>query len=137
MTKQELLDQMRVHQAAYSKLAAEVKEINLKEEQETYEKRQLERLEQYRVKYKFYAKDDGSLKEIDWEEVEKLIRTSFDQRLGHALGFDKYGMEGLGYDYGNGGTFIPMVEDEVEARRYNERAKRIDEWHANFNKKAK
>jgi hypothetical protein len=135
MTKQELLDQMRIHQTAYSQLASEVREINSQEEQETYEKRQLERFEQYKAKYKFYVKEDGSVKDIDWEEVEKLIKTSTRTLRPYALGFSQYGMEGLGHDYGTGGSFSPMVEDETDARRYIERVKRIDEWHANYNKK--
>jgi hypothetical protein len=122
MTKQELLDQMRTHQTAYSKFAAELKEINLQEDKDSFLKRQLERLEQYRAKYKFYADPKtGETKEIDWVEVEKLISTN---ETIWALGFDSQGMCGLAHQLNDRqGGFQAMVEDEVEAKRYSEREK--------------
>jgi predicted nuclease with TOPRIM domain len=130
-TKTELISEMKELQQSYSKLAAVLKAMTAEEEAKQTEARQLERLEQYKAKYKFYAQADGSVKDIDWEEVEKLIKTSFGKQLGYALGFDQTGMEGLGYDYGNGGVFAPMVEDETEAQRCIAREKRRQEFIAN------
>lgn len=131
-TKSELLSEMRELQQEYSKRAAILKEMTFNDEKADYEKRQLERLEQYKAKYKFYANSKGEAKPIDWEEVEKLIRSSFEtygQRgSGYYLGFDQTGVEGLGCDYGTGGTFSPMVEEESDARKYAEREARRQEF---------
>ena len=129
-TKTELLSEMRELQAAYSRAAAELKAMSAAEEAAAYESRQLKRLEEFKGKYKFYAQEDGSTKEIDWEEVEKLIRSSFGTNQGYALGFDQTGQEGLGVDYGQGGAFTAMVEDEVEAQRFAARATRRKEFAA-------
>lgn len=128
MTKSELISKMREHQQEYAKYAAELKALSAAEEQKAYQDRQLARLEEYKAKYNFFVEEDGSVKQIDWAEIETLIKTSFDKVTGYALGFDQTGMEGLAYNTGNGGTFSPMVEDEVEAKRFTAREKRRKEF---------
>jgi hypothetical protein len=135
MTKSELLSKMKEHQQAYAKYAAELKAISAAEEQKAYEERQLARLEEYKAKYRFFVNNDDTIKEIDWEEVEKLIKTSFNQNLGYSLGFDQNGMEGLGYGDSSGGQFIPMVEDEIEGQRFLARDKRRKEFAAKLKPK--
>ena len=128
-TKVELMSEMRRLQAAYSEVAGQLKQLTFAEEKVQREVRQLERLERYKSKYSLYANDDGTTKAIDWEEVEKLIKTSFNSdTVSYGLGFDQNGMEGLGYDYGTGKQFQPMVEDDTDARRYFEREKLRQEF---------
>lgn len=139
LNKSEILSAMREHQKAYSELSAQLKQITAAEEFESYRARQMSRLEEYKGKFKYYVDlSSGETKPIDWEEVEKLIKTSFDNPtyhagnlLGYALGFDSTGMCGLGNDYGNGGTFNPMVEDEADGRKAFEQEKRRQEYAAN------
>lgn len=123
-TKTELLTEMRELQNSYAKVAGEYKELVAKEEVDNFNARQMERLELYKTKYKFYAMNNGEAKPIDWEEVEKLVKST----PGYALGFDQTGMEGLAYDYGNGSTFSPMVEEEADVRKYLEREKLRSEF---------
>lgn len=130
MTKSELISKMKEHQQEYAKYASELKALSAAEEQKVYQERQLARLEEYKSKYTLFVKEDGSLKEIDWAEIETLVKTSFNQSTGYALGFDQTGMEGLACDYGNGSVFSPMVEDEVEADRFISREKRRREFIA-------
>jgi hypothetical protein len=139
MSKQtELLSKMKELQQEYAKHAAELKALKEEDEQKQFQERQLSRLEAYKAKYKYFVSGDGSVKEINFEEVEKLIRSSFGQKSGYALGFDSSGMEGLGYDsgatsgHGDAGYFTPMVEDETEAKRYVEREARRQEWLKNY-----
>lgn len=134
-TKSEILTEMRELQQSYARAAAKLKEFSFAEDKAIYEKRQLERLEQYKAKYKFYVEADGTAKEIDWVEVEKLITTSFgsygdSKGQGYGLGSDSDGMEGLGHDNGNGGSFSAMVEEEADARKLTERLKRKEEFLA-------
>ena len=127
-TKTELLSEMRELQSAYSKVASKLKVITAKEEQEQLEARQLERLASYKTKYNFYIQDDGTTKAIDWEEVEKLLKTSFTSQNEYGLGFDQTGMEGLGSALGSGSGFTPMVETERDAVQYIEREKRRQDF---------
>lgn len=123
-TKAELLSEMKELQQEYGKRATLLKNMTFDEEMKEREARQLERLEAYKAKYKYYAQPDGTAKEIDWTEVEKLVRATLTvdpSKGGYALGFDQTGMEGLGYDYVQGGSFTPMVEEEADARKYAER----------------
>lgn len=138
-TKTEILSEMRELQQLYSKAAAVLKQMTYEEELKETIARQMDRLAAYKAKYNFYVQNDGTAKPIDWDEVEKLIKTSLDNPnlpTGYALGFDQTGMEGLGYDYGNGGTFSPMVEEENDVRKYLEREKLRQEFLAKA-KKAK
>ena len=135
LSKTELLSKMREHQQQYAAYAAELKKLTAEEEHKLMQERQLSRLEEYKNKYTLYVQEDGSTKTIDWEEVEKLITSSFESDAGYALGFDQTGTEGLGRNYGNLSSFTPMVEDEVEARRYVEREKRRQEFIAKARQK--
>lgn len=123
-TKVELMSEMRELQQQYSAVAAKLKDIQFAEDKEAFKQRQLANIESYKAKYKFYANDKGEAKEIDWEEVEKLVKSSFDNYgkavRGYALGLDQHGMEGLGHD----NSFDPMVEEEGDARKYAERKAR-------------
>ena len=132
-TRNELLSEMREHQAAYAKLAAELKALSAADEAAALEERQLKRLEDYKAKYKYYAAvgESGDLKEIDWDEVEKLVKASFGTGAGYSLGFNEVGQEGLGHDYGNGGHFSPMFEDALEIERYKAREVRRQQFAAN------
>lgn len=128
-TKTELLSEMRELQQQYAERAQTLKDMNFEEEKAEFEKRQLAYLEEFKGKYKFYASLDGTAKGIDWDEVEKLIRASFvsfgKDVKGYALGTNQLGVQGLGANYGDPSSlFTPMVEDEVEARRYAEREER-------------
>lgn len=130
-TKVELISEMKELQQEYGKRATLLKSMTFDEEMKERETRQLERLEAYKAKYKYYASSDGTTKDIDWTEVEKLVRTTLTQdpnKGGYALGFDQTGMEGLGYDYVQGGLFTPMVEEESDAKKYAEREKRRIEF---------
>lgn len=132
-TKAEILSEMRELQQQYSAKATLLKQMQFDEEMKERETRQLERLETYRAKYKYYVQPDGSTKEIDWEEVEKLIKVTVAQdpaKGGFALGFDQTGMEGLGHESGNSSAFTPMVEEESDARKYVEREERRQKFVA-------
>ncbi len=135
LTKTEILSKMRQHQAEYAKYAAMLKEITAKEELKAEEARQMKRLEAYKLKYKFLVQDDGAIKEIDWEEIEKLVRQSIGTGQGYALGFNSAGDEGLGYDHGNGSSFSPMVEEESDAKKLVARYERIREFEARSKRK--
>jgi hypothetical protein len=128
LSKTEIISQMRQHQAEYAKYAALLKEISLKEDLKAEESRQMSRLEVYKQKYKFLVQDDGAAKEIDWDEIEKLVRQSLGTGQGYALGFNSAGDEGLGYDFGSGTNFTPMVEEERDAQKLIQRYKRIKEF---------
>lgn len=132
-TKDVILSEMKELQQQYSKRSSELKDLAFIEDKAEYEARQLARLAEYKSKYNFYIKD-GEAKPINWDEVEKLVRTSFDSfgkpAAGYSLGFDQTGMEGLGCDYGNGGDFTPMVEDESDAPKFLAREKRRKEFIA-------
>ena len=129
-TKTELLSEMRELQQEYAKRAGLLKEMQAEEDRSKFEERQLARLADYKTKYNFFVQAGGTVKAIDWEEVEKLVTTSFGKQGGYALGYDQNGMEGLGCDYGQGASFDAMVEDEVEAKRFVEREKRRLEFAA-------
>lgn len=122
------MSEMREIQQQYAAVAAQLKELTFAEEKAAFEQRQLTRLEEYKQKYKFYASLEGEAKEIDWEEVEKLVRSSFvsygKPAPGYSLGFDQSGTEGLGCDYGNRTTFNPMVEEETDVKKYAARETR-------------
>ena len=136
MNKTEILSKMKEHQKAYSELSAQLKAITAEEENKELQERQLKRLEEYKVKYKFYVHlsedlSDNTVTLIDFEELEKLVKSSFESNVvSYALGFDQTGMEGLGYTVGGGTSFTPMVEDEVEAERFIAREKRRREFIA-------
>jgi len=135
LTKTEILSNMRRHQAEYAKYAAMLKEITAKDDLKAEEIQQMKRLEAYKAKYKFFVQADGSIKEIDWDEIEKLVRQSIGTGQGYALGFNSAGDEGLGCNYGNGGTFTPMVEEESDAKKLVARYERIREFEARLRKK--
>ena len=132
-TKAELMSELREIQQKYSAVAAQLKELTFAEEKAIYEQRQLTRLEEYKQKYKFYASlKEEEPKAIDWEEVEKLVRSSFASygkpAAGYSLGFDQSGMEGLGCDYGNNTNFNPMVEEASDIPKYIARETRRQEF---------
>ena len=119
-TKQDLIDQMRTLQQQYAALAEQLKAIKVEEEREGKKARQLALLESFKTKYKFWAKLESP--EIDWAEVDKLINTSFGQPHVYMVTYDSSGMPGLllvvdGSPY----EFQPMVEEESDIRKYNER----------------
>ena len=134
LSKSDLLSEMRKHQVAYAKYASELKKITAEEEQTAMSERQYKRLAGYKLKYKFYAKEDGSTKEIDWVEVEKLITTSLanidPSTPEYGLGFSQDGYEGLGCSLNGSTIFYPMVEDEIECKRYAARETRKKEFKA-------
>lgn len=141
-SKSELLTVMRELQQAYAKAAAELKEFTFAEDKAEHEKRQLQRFEAYKAKYTFYIQADGTAKTIDWEEINKLLTTSFasygsGKAEGYSLGFDQNGMEGLGFDFGNGNEFTPMVEEEGDVRKFNEREVRRKEFAARLKRQVK
>lgn len=115
----ELLKSMKYHQEEYAKLASELKALKQAEQAEHDKVHQMARLEAFKAKYKFYVKD---LIPIDWEEVEKLVTVSYGRDDGYALGHDETGMPGL-IVVNNGAiaAFSPMIEEEGDARKYNER----------------
>lgn len=115
-TKEEIIKQMKFHQDQYALLKSQMNEIQRNENRELHKKRQLARLEEFKIKYKFYVTSGDPIL-IDWEEVEKLLNVSFTQDVGYALGWDDSGMPGLGSANG----FSPMVEEEQDARKYIER----------------
>lgn len=147
MNKAEIISKMREHQQEYAKYATELKKITSAEDQKATEERQLARLEEYKGKYTLYVKiaedlSDVQITPIDFNELEKLIRSSFieDAATSYALGYDSSGMEGLGYSIiANGNatpiSFTPMVEDEREAERFVAREKRRREYAARVRSK--
>lgn len=127
MTKEDILNQMKFHQAEYSKLNEEYKKLKQVDEAANYVTKQLARLEEFKVRYKFYANTSkGEPEVIDWEKVETQIKAG-DDRNGPALGWDETGMPGFGGGYGggsghsSGGWFSPMVEEEGDIKKYLER----------------
>lgn len=136
-TKSELMSEMRELQQEYSKRAAELKAITSAEEEAEKQKRQNERLENFKSKYNFFIKEDGSLTPIDWNEVNRLVTSSFGQQGGYSLGFDQTGAEGLGHSFMGGSTFSPMVEDETAGKRFFEREQRRVEFAAKMQHKHK
>lgn len=125
--KSDLIKLMRHHQQEYAALSAQLKEINLVEEQESFEKKQLSKIQEYREKYNFYVSlKDGSTKSINWDEVERLVTSSFSVSGGYMLGFDESGMPGLGNL--NNNSFEPMVEEETDGRKVYERELRRKEY---------
>jgi len=128
MSKTDILTKMREHQQEYAFYATELKKLTAVDDRKALEERQLKRLAEYKIKYKLFLKRDGYTKDIDWEEVENLIRKMFDTGKGYSLGFNSEGFEGLACIYEGNVTFEPMVEDEVDARRMNEREKRRREF---------
>lgn len=138
-TKSEVLSSMRFHQAEYAKHAADYKAIQAQEDYERFTKRQVDRLEEFKSKYKFYADEKtGEVKEIDWVDVEKLVTTSFSSypNSGYALGYNETGMPGFVMRYGTNSGFHAMVEEEADGRKFAEREVHRMEYLEN-SKKAK
>lgn len=136
LTKSEILSAMRQHQQEYAKFAAQLKVLSAKEEHQARVTRQFNRLETFRNKYKFFVDiNDGSTKEIDWNEIEKLIKSTLDEADGYGLGFDQTGMPGLGASYHGGGGFQPMVEEESDGRKVAEYEARRREYAERAKKK--
>lgn len=132
--KEQLQSKMRHHQQEYSKYASEMKEITSKEEAAKRNQRQLDRLEKYKPKYKFFALEDGTAEPINWDEVEEQVKSYLGKETGYALGFDETGAEGLGCSLNGKNVFKPMVEEESDARKYRELLARRAEFYARQNK---
>ena len=121
MTKEEILTQMKVHQAEYSKLNEEYKVLKAADEKETHFKKQQGRLELFKSKYNFFAHEDGKVEPINWETVATNLAGTTSMEEGYILGWDETGMPGMGHAAYNGGTFLAMVEEEGDVRKYLER----------------
>jgi hypothetical protein len=136
LSKVEILANMKKHQAEYAKYAAMLKEIMMKDELKAREVEQMKKLESYKAKYKFFVQPDGAIREIDWEEVEKLVKQSFSTGQGYTLGFNSAGDEGLAYSYENTSSFTPMAEDESDAKKLVARYERIKEFEARIKRRS-
>jgi hypothetical protein len=120
MSKEEILNKMKLLQAEYSKLNEEYKKLKLEEEQRTYMSRQMATLEQFRKKYNFYAHLSGKTEQVDWQKVETSLKEG-SMEDGPSLGWDETGMPGFGGSTGSNQWFYPLVEIEDDARKYVER----------------
>jgi hypothetical protein len=126
--KTEVLKAMKFHQEEFSKLNDIYKTFKQEDKRAADEKYQTRNFNEFKEQYKFYAKLNVETGEpyavaIDWEEVWKLISTSFGLEEGYCLGYDITGMPGL--VHGNfkttAHTFSPMIEEESDSRKYWER----------------
>ena len=127
MTKEELVSKMRFHRSEYEKLSDEWKVFQQEENLKRHFDKQKSRLETYKAQYKFYVQPDGAMREIDWDEVEKLL-ASWDGKEGYVLGFDEHGTCGLACLLQSNESFSAMVEDETEAARLVARYERIQSY---------
>jgi hypothetical protein len=121
MTKEEILAQMKLHQAEYSKLNEQFKLLKAADEREGYVKKMNERVTAFKARYPFYANMDGTVETINWEQIEVWISGGLKDGNGYGIGWDDTGMPGLGYADYSGGSFRPMVETEEDCKKYVER----------------
>lgn len=121
MTKEEIMKQMRFHQAEYSKLNEEYKTLKAQEDQEHFVSKQLARLEEFSAKYKFFLGDEGAPVAIDWEDVSKSIKSTVSMEEGYALGWDETGVACLIKSTYNNVVLTGLFEEESDIRKYLER----------------
>lgn len=125
-SKKDILTKMKELQAEYSNFSSMLKQLTSEEEAKTRQDKQIKALNDVKLKYHFFLKQDGTLTPINWEEVEKLVTASLSSEKGYKIGFNEHGDEGLGYSNDNESFLEIMVESEQDGAKTLERYKRIN-----------